>query len=204
MTVNRRSSRRLALAILALAGTLSMARPTLASAADSPGGTEGSQRSTASVQITHVTETYPCDYEKFTHNLMNLLGRYHPGDAALGSTDVKAALDRIRSSQGEQGLMYFGSNDHGALFPLVGKPLRKAVRYYIGNPLIAIQMTRKNQDAALYAPLIVLVYEPGPGAVKVEYDLPSSSFGQFRDPDIDQVAASLDARLHTLIVKAAS
>lgn len=204
MTANHRSSRRLAFAIPVIAGALLIARQTLVNAADSAGGTDVGRRYTTSVQITHVTESYPCDYEKFTRNLMSLLGRYNSADAELGSTDVKTALARIRASEGEQGLMYFGSNDHGALFPLVGKPLRKAVRYYLGNPLIAIKMTQKNLGAALYAPLTMLVYEPAPGVVKVEYDLPSSSFGQFHDPDIDQVGASLDGKLHALIVKAAS
>jgi uncharacterized protein (DUF302 family) len=185
------------------AGLLTVnAAPTLA--ADPGNGAEPGQRTATVVQITHVTETYSCAYDKFTHNVMSLLGRYDPADAALGGTDPARAVDRIHASQGEQGLMYFSSNDHGALFPLVGKPLRKAMRYYLGNPLIAITMTQKNQDAALYAPLTMLVYETKPGTVKVEYDLPSSLFGQFHDPDIDRVGASLDAKLHALIVKAAS
>lgn len=204
MTLNRRFSRLVAIAIPTLAGLATIAHAPLAPAAELNDSNPHSQRAVTLVQISRVSETYPCDYDKFTRRWMDLLGRYKHGDAQLGSTDARTAIDRIRASQGEQELMYFGSNDHGALFPLIGEPLRKAMRYYVGNPLIAIEMTRKNQDAALYAPLIVLVYEPTPGSVRVEYDLPSSSFGQFHDPDIDRVAASLEAKLHALIVKAAS
>ena len=173
MTANRRYPRLIAPAIHALAATLATACWTHAAAAERDGSVEPSQRSIAQVQITRVSETYACDYDKFTHRLLDLLGRYKRGDAQFGTVDAQAAVDRIHQSEGDQGLMYFGSNDHGALFPLIGQPLRKAMRYYIGNPLYAIEMTRKNQDAALYAPLIVLVYEPAPGAVRVEYDLPS-------------------------------
>ena len=56
---------------------------------------------------------------------------------------------------------------------------------------------------ALYAPLTVLAYELTPGTVRVEYDLPTSTFGQFEDPEIDKVAAILDPKLYALLLKAA-
>jgi len=175
------------------------------SASAAPDGSHDAARSrqvATAVQITHVTEQFSCDYETFTRNIMSLLGRLNRADTALAATDREAAVNRLQASQGELGLMYFYSNDHGALFPLIGQPLRKAVRYYLGNPLIAIQMTQFNQGAGLYAPLTMLVYEMAPGTVKVEYDRPSSMFAQFNDPRIDDVGKSLDSKIQALLVKA--
>jgi hypothetical protein len=56
--------------------------------------------------------------------------------------------------------------------------------------------------AALYAPLTVLVYETASAAVRVEFDRPSSLFGQFGDPAVTAVAADLDVKLNALIEKA--
>lgn len=158
----------------------------------------------AVVPVEHRTLILRADYDAFTRNLVHLLGHFDPADAALGATDRDHALSKLRASQGEQGLMLFDvSNDHGALFPLAGLPARKAVRYHIGNPLIAITMTRKNIGAALYAPMTMVAYEAEPGTVRVEYDLPSSSLAQFHDSDIDKVAAQLDSKLLGVVTKAA-
>ena len=176
----------------------------LTHAADMGGTIPGLSQSSVTVQVQHQTIDLPCDFDVFNRTLVHLLGHYDPSDTLIAPTDLKKSLDLLHASQGEQGLMLFdGSNDHGALFPLIGKPARKAIRYHLGNPLIAVKMTQKNIGAALYAPLTILVYEVSPGSVRVEYDLPSSSFGQFHDKDIDQVAATLDSKLSSLLVKAA-
>src|SRR5450755_685104 len=149
--------------------------------------------STVTVQIQHRTVDLAVEFETFNRSLVGLLGHFNPTDVTIAATDLKRGLERLQASQGEQGLMLFdGSNDHGALFPLVGQPARKSIRYHLGNPLIAIKMEQKNMGVALYAPLTVLAYERTPGSVRVEYDLPTSTFGQFHDPDIDKVAAILD------------
>ncbi|MGH8580679.1 MAG: DUF302 domain-containing protein [Gammaproteobacteria bacterium] len=75
--------------------------------------------------------------------------------------------------------MLCGTIDHGALLRIVGHP-RKAVQYVVGNPLYAIEMTRHTIGAALYA-LRVLIYEDDGGKTCIEYDRPSSLFGQFGD-----------------------
>ena len=46
----------------------------------------------------------------------------------------------------------------------------------------------------------MLLYEAGEGKTRVEYDLPSSLFGQFGNEDVDRVAESLDRKLEALIV----
>ena len=78
----------------------------------------------------------------------------------------------------------------------------KAIQYVLGNPLIAIQMTQHNLAAGLYAPLRVLVYEDNRGRTCLEYDKPSSLFGQFNDDRITTVASLLDRKLEDLIAEA--
>ena len=78
----------------------------------------------------------------------------------------------------------------------------KAIQYIVGNPLIAIQMTQHNLAAGLYAPLRVLVYEDDRGRTCLEYDEPSSLFGQFNDDRITTVASLLDRKLEDLIAEA--
>ena len=69
----------------------------------------------------------------------------------------------------------------------------------VGNPLFAMQMTRYNLAAGLYAPLRVLIYEDDKGKACVEYDKPSSLFGQFNDDQILSVGTMLDEKLEELI-----
>ena len=76
------------------------------------------------------------------------------------------------------------------------------MQYLLGNPLIAVEMTRHAIGAALYAPLRALIYEAEGGATCVEYDLPSSLFGQVGDEHVDRVAESLDGKLEALIAAA--
>jgi len=97
--------------------------------------------------------------------------------------------------------MLFGTMDHGALLSLFGVKT-KAIQYVLGNPLIAIQMTQHNLAAGLYAPLRVLVYEDDRGRTCLEYDKPSSLFGQFNDDRITTVASLLDRKLEDLIAEA--
>jgi uncharacterized protein (DUF302 family) len=131
------------------------------------------------------------------------LGAFDPEvyRALAEGVDPQAARDRIAAMAGPSGFMLFGTNDHGALLRVVGRPAR-AVQYVVGNPLFAVEMTRHALGAALYAPLRVLIYEAGPGRTCVEYDKPSSLFGQFADPRVDEVAASLDRKLADLAAEA--
>lgn len=157
----------------------------------------------AEITVVHETVDLPVPYDTFTGRIESLLGRFDPGVERGLAEDTAAAARRIEAMEGEQGLMLFGIQDHGGLLALRGKA-RKAKRYHLGNPLIAIEMTRHDIRAGLYAPLTVLVYETEPGAVRVEFDRPSSLFGQFGSPAVTQVAVGLDGKLGALIEKAAA
>jgi hypothetical protein len=64
-------------------------------------------------------------------------------------------------------------------------------------------MHRYASGAALYAPLRLLIYEAEDGGACVEYDLPSSLFGQFGEENVSRMAESLDRKLEALISTAA-
>ena len=97
--------------------------------------------------------------------------------------------------------MLFATHNHGALLRLAGQQ-RKAIQYVVGNPLFALQMTQHDIRASLYAPLRVLIYEDGQGKTCVEYDRPSSLFGQFGNDRIAPTAAMLDNKLEALVAAA--
>ena len=82
--------------------------------------------------------------------------------------------------------------------PARGSP-RKARQYIVGNPLYAARMTQQDIRAALYAPLRVLVYADDSGGTSVEYDLPSTLFGQFENDKVNEVAAELDRKMSELV-----
>ena len=100
--------------------------------------------------------------------------------------------------EGEQNLMIFWRLNHGGLFSLIGQSCN-AMRYTIGNPRIALQMTRHDVLAALYVPFNILVIENDGGSVRVEYDLPSSQLSQFGNADVLQIATQLDHKITRLL-----
>ena len=96
--------------------------------------------------------------------------------AALASGNEQRATELERGAQ----LFIFLKRDHGALLQVTGRP-RNALQYEIGNPHTASKMTRHRLAAGLYAPLRVLLYEDETGGSILEYDRPSSLFGQYGD-----------------------
>jgi hypothetical protein len=92
--------------------------------------------------------------------------------------------------------------DHGALLQIAGGK-RGALQYQIGNPLTATKMTRHQLQAALYAPLRVVLFEDEQGFGVFEYDKPSSVFGQYGDARVAEVGRYLDATLEAILRKAA-
>jgi hypothetical protein len=111
--------------------------------------------------------------------------------------------DRLRQRlEAAPKLSIFVRRDHGMLLGIYGMT-RNAVQYEIGNPLTASSMTRYQLAAANYAPLRVIVYEPDDGGSRIEYDLPSSLFGQFGDDRVTEVGRGLDIELEEALRTAA-
>jgi uncharacterized protein (DUF302 family) len=131
------------------------------------------------------------------------LGRFDPavyGQLRSGA-DPEVVRGRLEGMVGPSGFMLFRTSDHGALLRLAGQT-KKAVQYLLGNPLFAIQMTQHDIRSALYAPLRVLLYEDEKGRTCVEYDRPSSLFGQFGNAKVTEVATMLDRKLEQLVADA--
>jgi Domain of unknown function DUF302 len=153
---------------------------------------------TSAVQMSHATVVVPIEFEKFVSTFESLLGKYDPIAGAQIRKDPQVADRMLQAMEGEQNLMIFWKLNHGGLFSLIGQSCN-AMRYTIGNPRIALQMTRHDIRAALYVPFNILVIENDGGSVRVEFDLPSSLLGQFGDPDIRQIATQLDRKIKGLL-----
>jgi uncharacterized protein (DUF302 family) len=150
--------------------------------------------------VDHVRLESDKSFEEVAEAFERQLGRFDPDvrKAATESGDTEAAKAKIGAMAGPSGFMLFGTTDHGALLRLAGQK-RKAVQYVVGNPLFALQMTQHDIRAGLYAPLRVLLYQDERGRTCLEYDRPSSLFGQYHDDRIAPVAAMLDRKLEALV-----
>jgi uncharacterized protein (DUF302 family) len=155
------------------------------------------------VTIEHVRVTAKTPFEKVTKTFEQETGRFDPSaDQQLNSgVDPENVRAKIKAMEGPSGFMLFKTSDHGALLRLAGQK-RKAMQYLVGNPLFALEMTRHDIRAALYAPLRVLIYEDEQGKTCIEYDKPSSLFGQFGNAQVTEVARMLDHKLEQLVGKA--
>ena len=155
------------------------------------------------ITVDHVRRTTDKPFGDVTTAFERQLGRFEPDvyKALAAGGDVERARGSIEAMAGPSGFMLFGTNDHGALLRLAGQK-RKAIQYVVGNPLFALQMTQHDIRAGLYAPLRVLVYESEEGKTCVEYDRPSSLFGQFNDAGTAPVASMLDRKLEDLVATA--
>jgi uncharacterized protein (DUF302 family) len=188
-----------------LAGALMIAADIGASADGSSVTTAMSGKSlaisTSTVQVLHRSITIDAEFAPFTGALEKILGRFPEGVQQDIIERPQLAEQRLKAAEGAQQLMIFLVFDHGAALNMAGAR-RNAKQYLIGNPLTAIQMSQHDIRAALYAPLRVLVYEKTAGQTIVEYDQPSSLFGQFGRKDVTDVALGLDAKLEKAIAQA--
>ncbi len=155
------------------------------------------------ITVDHVRLTTDRPFGDVTTAFERQLGRFEPGvyQALTAGADAEGARARIEAMAGSSDFMLFARHDHGSLLRLASQK-RKAIQYVVGNPLFALQMTQHDIWASLYAPLRVLIYEDEQGRTCVEYDSPSSLFGQFGDDRISPTAAMLDRKLEALVAAA--
>ena len=155
------------------------------------------------VTIEHVHVETAKPFSEVTDALEARMGKFDPAayEELRTGADPEAVRARLEGMAGSSGFMVFRTSDHGALLRLAGQT-RKAVQYLLGNPLFAIRMTQHDIRAGLYAPLRVLLYQDEEGKTCVEYDRPSSLFGQFGNANVTEVAAMLDRKLEEPIAEA--
>ena len=156
---------------------------------------------TRTIQVEHViirsTKSFADVRAKLEHSLPQL----NPDITSLMvSGDTKRLQEELEAGPE---LAIFLFRDHGSLLRITGHA-RKAVQYEIGNPLTASKMTRHQLAAGLYAPLRVVLYEDQEGCSVLEYDRPSSLFGQFGDQQVNEVAHGLDVALERALSHATS
>jgi uncharacterized protein (DUF302 family) len=155
------------------------------------------------ITVDHVRRTTDKPFEDVTTAFERQVGRFDPDvyKALAEGEDAEAVKAKIEAMAGPSGFMLFATHNHGSLLHLAGQK-RKAIQYVVGNPLFALQMTQHDIRASLYAPLRVLVYEDDGGKTCVEYDRPSSLFGQFGNELIRPTGAMLDDKLEALVAGA--
>jgi uncharacterized protein (DUF302 family) len=163
----------------------------------------GSPMNDSRFTVDHVYLATDKPFEEVTKAFEAQLGNFDANvrNSIPESGDAEEAKAKIAAMAGPSGFMLFGTTDHGALLRLAGQK-RKAIQYVVGNPTFALQMTQHDIRASLYAPLRVLIYENEEGKTCVEYDKPSSLFGQFGDSRITPTATMLDEKLEMLVTKA--
>jgi uncharacterized protein (DUF302 family) len=153
------------------------------------------------IAVEHIRISSERPFAEVRRKLEGTVPRLDGGIAeALRSGDQKRAEDYEENGPK---LSIFGVRDHGALLQIVGRR-RNVLQYDIGNPLAASKMTRHQLPAALYAPLRVVLYEDDQGRGVVEYDKPSTFFGQYGDERVTEVGRCLDATLEAVLRNAAA
>ena len=156
---------------------------------------------TRTVPVVHVRVETRKGFAEVREGLEQRLPRFNLDVLPSLVAEPREAVRRVEAVAGPGGLLRFATVDHGSLLAVLGES-RKAVQYVLGNPLIAVQMPRHDPAAGLYAPLRLLVYKDEEGRTRLEYDKPSSLFGQFHDDRVDAVAAMLDRKVEELVAAA--
>jgi len=155
------------------------------------------------ITVDHVRVAADKPFDQVSKAFEQQLGQFNPEvyKSLSKGADAEKVRAQIEAMVGPSGFMLFMSSHHGELLRLAGQK-RKAIQYVVGNPLFAMQMTQHDIRASLYAPLRVLLYENEEGKTCVEYDRPSSLFGQFGNAKVTQVATMLDRKMENLVAKA--
>ncbi len=172
-------------------------------AAPAPPAPEAARQTVTRINVDHVRVASGKPFDTVSAAFIAQLGTYDAGAAkqVLAAGDAAAARARLAAMAGPSGLMRFETRDHGSLLGLAGRT-RKAVQYDVGNPLVALEMTQHAVGAGLYAPIRVLIFEADDGTTCIEYDRPSSVFGQFGNANVDRTAAALDQKFEAIVAAA--
>src|ERR1700740_1878225 len=147
-------------------------------------------------------------------SLQDVLSKF---DAAVGHPNIEQFWKRVtaaktssemesvvQSALGPSGFMEFARFDHGGV---VHKGQNgnhaKVFRLVIGNPLIMREMVKYVPDAGSYAPVTILIDER-PDGIRLSYDRMASLLAPYGNDEAVKLALDLDAKIETLLTKAAA
>ena len=131
-------------------------------------------KQTTQITIEHIVVASDRSYEQVIEALEAQLGPRADWENSARAwitpkTSWEQAVQIVEQQLGPSGFTILSKIEPGALLRLSGKPTR-ATQYAIGNPLLAIQMIEHAPEAALYAPLRLVVYENRAGQAVVAYE----------------------------------
>src|SRR5947207_1400282 len=146
-------------------------------------------RHTTQITIEHIVVASDRSYEQVLEALEAQLGLradWENSARALitPNTSWEQAVQIVEQQLWTCGFTILSKIEPGALLRLSGKPMR-AIQYAIGNPLLAIQMIEHVPEAALYAPLRLVVYENRAGNAVVAYEVFPSKLAKYPTPEIE-------------------
>jgi uncharacterized protein (DUF302 family) len=138
-------------------------------------------------------------------------------NAAIGHPEMSAFRKNINAAKtfdelekvvhaavGPTDLMEFMRFDIGEVLRKRNPPQAKqSLRFVVGNPVTMSQMAQPVPDAGAYAPVTILIDERADG-VHLSYDRMASFLAPYANQDALKVARDLDAKVESLLTKAAS
>jgi len=162
--------------------------------------------STKQIMVEHTVIASNQPYEKVLEGLNSRLGSedgWRGTEQCLQSLAAAQApweqvTEMIERQLGTSDFTIFKTIEHTSLHRITGKSSR-AIQYVVGNPLLAIQMSRFRPEVALYAPLRFVVYEDEAGNTFVAYDNFVSLLTQYQCEDITRVAQGVEQKLEALL-----
>jgi uncharacterized protein (DUF302 family) len=162
-------------------------------------------RQTTPITIEHVVVASNQPYEKVIDAFEARLGPAEHWEEILrplllSKASWELVTQTIEEHIGTSGLTFFFKSEQSPLLVLAGKTSR-VTQYTIGNPLFATRMTMHMPEAALYAPLKVVIYADEEGKTFVAYDSFTSLLAQYQREEINQVAQVVAQELEALVAE---
>jgi uncharacterized protein (DUF302 family) len=162
---------------------------------------------TKQISVEHFSITSAKSFSEVVKTLEASVGHPNMNTFMSDITSAKSFTDLeklVNGVTGPTGLMQFMKFDLGEIVRKErGDSAPRSLRYLIGNPLIMKQMLERSPDAGSYAPVTVLVDERADG-VRLSYDRMASFLAPYGNDDALKVARDLDAKIETLLTKAAA
>ncbi|HEY4387366.1 MAG TPA: DUF302 domain-containing protein [Ktedonobacteraceae bacterium] len=164
--------------------------------------------STRQIAIEHVVIASNQPYKKVLEGLENRLGSVEGWRAisrrVQAMVTVQLSWEQFEAEAarnlGPHDFLLFNTVEHTPLLTLAGKTSR-AIQYLVGNPLLAMRMSRFLPEIALYAPLRLVVYENEADNTFVAYDNFVSLLAQYHHEEITRVAQIVEQKLEALLAE---